>query len=265
MNMASYTINNRLDFLRYNNKSVKRDKKIKEIKIKGIHVFLIVFLFTLIASGIFFFGKFIMTWEKLNINTFTLENSENIDQKLLGKVLNGFRGNILGVNLGEMRRSLMGISQVKDVSISRILPSKIKISFIKRMPILQFEINGKWSIIDEEGIILDRGYNIEKGLIVVKGVSKDHIRDLIPYLSELNSVKNIVDFVSIKRPFGILLKLKNKNITVFPGKSGFKKKIGYFFKLKNMDVLKHLRVTSIDMRFEDRIYLEYEKKDVLNG
>ncbi len=262
--MATYTLDNKLDFLRHNNRSVKRDKKIKEIKIKGIHIFLIIFLFSSIATGVFFFAKFIMTWEKLNINTFILENSEKINPIAINKILKTYRGNILAVDLGKMRQDLMKINQIKDVSINRILPSGIKISFLKRKPILQFEINGRWCIIDDEGIILERGYEVEKGLLRVREVSKDNIKSLIPYINELNSIKHLIDYVSIKKPYGILLKLRERNITVFPGISDFNKKIGYYLKLKKRDILKRLKVKSIDMRFENRIYLEYDK-ETANG
>jgi len=266
MKMATYTIkNNKLGFLRNNNKIVKRDRKIREIKIKGLHIFFIILLFSVIASGIYYFGKFIMTWEKLNVDTYILENSENIDQKEIKEIIVKYKGNILGLNLTKMKSELLKIIKVKDVRIKRILPSGIKISFVKRKPVLQFEYKGKWSIIDEEGIILESVKGIDNNLPVVKGVSKRSIKNLIPYLDELNSVKKIVEYISIRKPFGILLKLKEGNITVYPGEKNFKKKIGYFFKLKEEKVLKYLRIKSIDMRFDDRIYLEYDKKDLFSG
>jgi cell division septal protein FtsQ len=266
MRTTTYTINNnKFDFLRNNNKIIKRDKKIREIKLKGIHIFLIIITFALIATGIFYFGKFIMTWERLNIDKYILENSEGIAQHEIESILLRYKGNILGVNLSKMRKELISIVKVKDVSIKRILPSGIKIYFIKRKPVLRFEYKGKWNIIDDEGIILNRDKTTVKGLPIVRGVSKEEINTLIPYLNEINSIKDKVEYVSIKKPFGILLKLKYGNITVFPGVKDFRKKIGYFFKLKKKRILKFMKITSIDMRFDDRIYLEYEKEDILNG
>ena len=265
MNMATYSINNNLEFLRHNNRSVKRDKKIKAIKLKGVHIFLIIFLFMTIAAGIFFLGRFIMSWEKLNVKSFTLVNCERINEAAIRKILYRYKGNILAIDLGRLREELLTINQVKDVAISRMLPSGIKLVFTKRIPILQFEFKGKWSIIDDEGIIIERGKRVEKNLITVKGVSKENIKKFIPYLDELNSIKKLVDYVSYRKPFGVLLRLKQSGITVFPGEQEFRKKISYFIKLKERDVLKDLKITSIDMRFQNRIYLEYEKTDVING
>jgi cell division septal protein FtsQ len=266
MNMATYSLNNnKLEFLRHNNKVIKRNRKIKEIRLKGVHIILIIMIFSLIAVGIFYFGKFIMTWKKLNINTYILENSSHINQNQIKDILMQYRGNILGANLGKMRGELMDIGQVKDVSINRLLPSSIKISFTKRIPILQFKFNKKWSIIDKEGVILDCGKDIDNNLLIVRGVSKNNIEELIPYVDEFKSIKDKIEYISIKKPFGILLKLKGDNIKVFPGVKDFKKKIGYFFKLRKKEVLKYMKIISIDMRFEDRIYFEYVKEDVKNG
>ena len=251
------------DFLRrQNNRIVQKQKKLKSIKLKGIHLLLILALLSLIAFAIYKTGQFVLTWEKLNVKSFRLTRCSKTTLKEAKKILSRYSGNILTLSLQDLRTQLVSVPEVKEVSISRILPSTIEINFFLRKPVFQVEmkVNGKYNIIDKEGVILFKNVKKRKRLITVKNIESSQQEKIIPYLPQLNTIKKNIDYLSWKEPYGILLKLKGISETFYPGEIDFAEKINYYLKLRKKLSLKKSRrkIKNVDLRFKDRFYLEYE-------
>ena len=88
------------DFLRrQNNRIVQKQKKLTSIKLKGIHLLLILALLSLIAFAIYKTGQFVLTWEKLNVKSFRLTRCSKTTLKEAKKILNRYSGNILTLSL----------------------------------------------------------------------------------------------------------------------------------------------------------------------
>lgn len=249
------------DFLRkQNNKIIKKQKKLKSIKLKGIHLLFILTLFSFIAFAIYKTGRFILTWEKLNIKSFKLSNIPGLKLKEVKNILKRSNGNILTLSLNDLRSQLVNIPEVKDASISRILPSTIEIRFLLRKPVFQIEVKGKYIIIDKEGVALYRNVENRENLITIKNIEISQQEKIIPYLSQLNSIKDHIDHVSFKEPYGILLKLKGIDETFYPGEVCITEKINYYLKLRKKLSLDKNKIMNVDLRFEDRFYLEYKEE-----
>ena len=251
------------DFLRrQNNRIVQKQKKLTSINLKGIHLLLILALLSLIAFAIYKTGQFVLTWEKLNVKSYRLTRCSKTTLKEAKKILNRYSGNILTLSLQDLRTQLVGVPEVKEVSISRILPSTIEINFLLRKSVFQVEmkVNGKYNIIDKEGVILFKNVKKRKRLITVKNIESSQQEKIIPYLPQLNTIKKNIDYLSWKEPYGILLKLKGISETFYPGEIDFAEKINYYLKLRKKLSLKKSRrkIKNVDLRFKDRFYLEYE-------
>ena len=251
------------DFLRrQNNRIVQKQKKLTSIKLKGIHLLLILALLSLIAFAIYKTGQFVLTWEKLNVKSYRLTRCSKTTLKEAKKILNRYSGNILTLSLQDLRTQLVSVPEVKEVSISRILPSTIEINFLLRKSVFQVEmkVNGKYNIIDKEGVILFKNVKKRKRLITVKNIESSQQEKIIPYLPQLNTIKKSIDYLSWKEPYGILLKLKGISETFYPGEIDFAEKINYYLKLRKKLSLKKSRrkIKNVDLRFKDRFYLEYE-------
>lgn len=262
--VASIGLKGETEFLRrYNNKTLNRKKKIKTIKFKGIHLFFIIVLLFFIGFSALKASQFILSWEKLNVKSFKLVNSSKIEFKNLEKILKNYNGNILMVNFTDLRRELLKFKIVKDVSLTRILPSTIVIKFLLREPIFQFKSRGEYNIIDRNGIVLYRKSEKQNGLITIKDLKKEEFEKIYSYLSELTEIRDSVDYISFVKPYGVKLKLKRINEIFYPGEKDYIRKINYFLRLKKIIPLKKNKIKYVDLRFKDRVYFEYDE-EVIN-
>lgn len=249
------------DFLRrYNNKVLNREKRITSIKIKGLHIFFIFVLLGAIGFVAYKAGKFILTWEKLNIKSFKLINVPKFESKKVENILKNYEGNILSLDLKGLRKELMTLKQVKDVSLSRKLLSTIEIRFVLRRPVFQVMINNMFNLIDDEGEILHSTKKKREGLITIKNIKLGELEKVVPYLPKLNRIKDSIDFISFKMPYGVLIKLKGIREVFYPGDSNFVDKINYYLRLRKTQLIRNHRIKCVDLRFKDRFYLEFEKE-----
>lgn len=247
------------DYLRrQNNRLIHKQKKLRTIKLRGVHLLFILTLISFIAFAIYKTGQFVLTWEKLDIRSYKITNCPDSKLKEVRTILGRYHGNILSLGLDDLRAELAGIPEVKDVAVSRSLPSTVHIGFIMRTPVFQVEVDGKYNIIDREGIVLYREVEKREGLITVKNIEFSRRDKILPYFSQLESIREYIEYVSYKEPYGIRLKLRRIDETFYPGEIDFDGKIDYYLKLRKKLSLDKNKIVNVDLRFKDRFYLEYE-------
>lgn len=257
--MAGVALRGETEFLRkLNNKAINKQKKIRSIRIKGLHMFFIFFLLVTAAFAAYKIGMFVLTWEKLNIKTFALIDKPPVEIEKLESILTQYQGNILILDFEDLRERLLTLKVVKDVSLSRRLPSTIEIKFILRKPVFQVAINGKYNIIDNEGVVLYTSNKSRNDLITIRDIKMTELETIARYLPELSRIKDSLRCVSLKRPYGIALKLKGKKEIFYPGEKDFADKIATYLKLRERPLLEKYNITCVDLRFKDRFYFEYE-------
>ncbi len=253
------------DYLRrQNNLMIRKQKKLRTIKIKGIHLLFILTVLSFIAFTIFKTAEFILTWEKLGVKYFQVTGCSGPVCIQANKVLDRHKGNnILTLSLDALRAELAGIPEIKDVSVSRNLPSTVSVQLILREPVFQVEMpwEGEYSVIDKEGVVLYRRAEKKDELITVKDTPANQVQKILPYLSRLRDIKDYIEYVGFREPYGLLLKLNQVNEIFYPGEIDFAEKIDYYLKLRNKLNLDENIIISVDLRFEDRFYLEYEEQE----
>lgn len=260
--IAKTAINSETDFLRKRyNQQVHKQKRIRTIQVKGFHVFLMLLLVAAAAFAAYTAGSFLLTWEKLNVKTYVLLNKPTYNATRAQQVIKRFRGNILTISFNDMRRELLEIKEVKDVYLSRKLPSTIEVKFLLRKPVFQVAIKGKYNIIDMEGVVLYKSPKNRPELIQIRDVNTGELELLAPYLEELSRIRDSIDYISLVKPYGVSLKLKGKKEIFYPGENNYVYKINYYLKLKKRPLLRNYDVKSVDLRFKDRFYFEYETHD----
>jgi cell division septal protein FtsQ len=246
------------EFLRRKNNSIiSKEKRKRAIRLTGLHLFLIFSVLIAIALLVFKMGEAVLTWDKLRVKEFVLHDKPLYRTEELKNVLRRFNVNILTLDFSDVRNELLKFSEVKDVSLSRKLPSTVEIRFILRKPVFQVAINGKFNIIDTEGVILNTGNVLSDDLIRIQDIDGD-VNSLVPYLPELSDIKTSIDYVSYKMPYGIALKLKGRKELFYPGDNDFARKISSYIRWKSLPELKNYDITKVDLRFKDRFYFEYE-------
>ena len=249
------------DFLRrQNNQILSRQKRIKTLKVKGLHVFIVLVVFVVTGFAAFKAGKFFLTWEKLNIKSFKLINGPMYESEKLRGILKTHNGNIMSLNLNHLRKDLLKLNEIKDVSISRRLPSTLEIRFELRKPVFQIYNQGSYKVIDNDGVVLFQSKQKHKELITIKEVNLEKLDLLIPFFSEISQLRGSLDYVTYREPYGVILKLRNIPEFYYPGEMRYVQKINYFLKLRANPVLKANKIINVDLRFNNRIYLEYEEE-----
>lgn len=243
---------------RKNNQAINQEKRKRTIRVKGLHIALIFLMLIITAFFSYRLITFVMTWEKLKVKTFVLKSKPVFRGKELENILRQYNVNILTINFENLRNKLLTLKEVEDVSLNRKLPSTVEITFLLRKPVFQLAINGKYNIMDAEGILLNINNERDKNLIEIKNVATTDVARLSSYIEELNGIKSALDYVSYAEPYGIALKLKNEKELFYPGETNFAKKIGHYMKLKTHPELKSYCITTVDLRFDDRLYFEYE-------
>ncbi len=256
-------------FRRHNNSLLSKQKKIKFIKLKGFHLVLILVIFVIAGFAAYQAGEFIMTWEKFKVKSFKLVNSPGLETKELKKILTRYSTNIFSLNIAELKKELLTLREVKDAALSRKLPSTIEIRFFLREPVFQVlksrKGGGKYDLVDKEGVVLCTSAARQKNLVTIKSDRQDDWKKILPCLDELDRLRNVIDYVGVKEPYGIALKLKGLREIFYPGESDFAYKINYYLKLKRLPLLRKYRVRQVDLRFDDRFYLEYENDEEVNS
>jgi cell division septal protein FtsQ len=257
--MARTAVSGETDFLRKrNNRLLNKQKRIRSIQVKGFHIFLIFSLCLAAAFAAYKIGHFLLTWEKLNVRTFVLINKPTYHVPELEKMLKQYHGNILTLSFSDLREKLLKFKEVKDVYLSRNLPSTIEIKFLLRKPVFEVAFNNKYNIIDMEGVVLYTSKKSNRELIRIRNVETSELETLAPYLPELSRIKDSIDYITLKKPYGVTLKLKGKKEIFYPGENNFAYKINYYLKLRKRALLRKYNIKCVDLRFEDRFYFEYE-------
>jgi len=264
MTGAQTVLGGEAEFLRrHNSQILRKQKRIRTIQVRGLHIFLIFLLVSTAAFAAYKIGAFVLSWEKLDIKTFVLIDKPVFRSNELESMLKRYRGNILTLRFSELREQLLNFKEVKDVSISRKLPSTIEIRFDLRKPVFQAAINNKYNILDSEGVILYTGDKSSSGLINIWNIEKSELEELNPYLPELSRIKDFLDYVTLEKPYGVSLKLKGRDEIFYPGETDFAYKINLYLKLSRHPLLENYTIKSVDLRFKDRFYFEYQT-EVIN-
>jgi cell division septal protein FtsQ len=251
-----------VDFLRrHNNRVLSRQKRIKSIKIKGAHLVLVFFLLVLTALATYSLAKFLLTWDRLNIGSYQLINSPNYRSAQLERILKKYDGNILSLNFGELRKELLDLKEVKDVAISRKLPSTVEIRFHLRKPVFQKKDSRGYQILDDEGVVLSESKRASGKLITMKNISRKNQDKLYPLLKELKSVSYPIEYIGYNRTYGVQLKLSGMEEIFYPGEMDYARKIGQYMKLRKKLKQRYSSIRKVDLRFNDRFYFEFDGEE----
>jgi cell division septal protein FtsQ len=255
---------------RRKNVNPKRKKIKRKIRLKLIHILFILFLFL----GIFFLIQrlylFLISWNKLNVKTIEIycqkpEVTEDIKDFLRDKEL----GNILLLNIDQLKWKIASHRWIKDVHVRKIFPSSIRIGIEERIPAAILKTDSLY-IIDKQGVLL-REINSNDDirlpvLIDSKGFKKDFqekiqlawecLEDLSPEERKKIAMLDMSEFNNVS------LKFNNSSTWFVFGNDRFSEKL-QFYKKANLEKFGPLE--KVDLRFKDRLYIKPLKKQSKMG
>lgn len=128
----------------------------KKIRLKQRHI---IIAFLLLAGFFYGFSRlylFLITWERLNIDEVEIVcQREETTRDFRSYFENKRLGNLLLLNIRDMRESLAGHTWVEDVHIRKVFPSTVRIEAVERTPVAILE-KGGYYLIDKDGVLLQK-------------------------------------------------------------------------------------------------------------
>ena len=244
-------------FRKSNNLTLTREKKIHSIQMRTVHILLLLFLTLLVGFTVYKTAVFVLECDALQVHSFRLRQQPVFEKERVRGILNHSTGNILALDLGELRAQLLRLPEIKDVAISRILPDIIEIGFTLRQPLFYLEKNGVFQLLDAGGLVLGEQRTMPVGLIPIRGGDVLALTQIAAAAQELLPLHNKIEYVAYHEPYGIELKLLTGPEVFYPGASGFIKKIDRYYRIKPHLVLNSSMIRYVDLRIAGRIYFEY--------
>lgn len=247
-------------FRRNNNRLLTRQKRIRIIKLRTFHLVVILAALSLAGFTAYHAGHFFMNWEKLQVKYFQVDGNFKAGNQELDRLFSRYRVNILGLDLDDLKKDILKFREIKDVSLSRKLPDTIEVKLFMREPIFQVIALDHIDVIDREGRIIYEIRTPDKELITLQDVRIDDIPRCLEHLKELKQIRSAIEYVGFKQPYGLVLKLKELPEIFYPGERDFAHKINRYLKLKQDRLLKKYNIQYVDLRFDDRLYFEYQEE-----
>lgn len=238
-------------------------KKIhKKIKLKRSHIAIAFVLLVGFFFGFSRFYLFLITWEKLNIDEVEIVCQKDEIQKDLQRYFEKkYLGNILLLNIRDLREFLVTHTWIEDVHVRKIFPSTLRIEAIERIPSAILE-KGGYYLIDKDGTLLQKislGDGIDLPMLIdANRFQKDYDRKLALAWGCLNSLedadRNRIRVLDLTEYENVSLLLKDSETWLKVGNSHFKEKFKSFF--QNMALFRtYGPLEYIDFRYEGRFVL----------
>jgi cell division septal protein FtsQ len=239
-------------------------KKIhRKIKLKSRHI---LFAFLLLLGFFYGFSRlylFLISWERLNIEEVEIIcRKENIRRDLHNYLATKYMGNILLLNIDDLRQRLATHPWIEDIHIRKIFPSTIRIETKERIPIALLEKDG-YFLIDKEGVLLQKIKSEDWPdlpiLIDTARFRKDFDRKLALAWACLESlgdpVRKKIEVMDLSEYENVSLRFRNGGTWLKLGNSHFDEKYRAFS--KNMALFESYGpLEHIDFRYEGRFVLQ---------
>ncbi|MDY0297576.1 MAG: hypothetical protein RB296_09695 [Acidobacteriota bacterium] len=246
-------------FRRVNNRTLTRQKRIRIIQVRGLHMILMLIVLGMGAMLAWRSAHFLFTWKRLEVQSFHLVNPPHFERERVHEMVKRYRGNILALDFQSLRRELLQLREVRSVSLTRRLPSTVEVGFELRTPVFQFDRNGQYSIIDRDGVVLQQSRLPLKGLITVRQVEETDLPRLTPYLAELERVRDQVEYVGMDSFHRVVMKWRELPELVYPPPANLVQRLrDYTQWKKRLKLVRDIRY--VDLRFENRFYFAYRQE-----
>lgn len=244
-------------FRNNNNLTLTREKKIRSIQMRTVHVLVLLSLTLLVGFTIYKAAVFLLECDTLQVRSFRLHQQPVFEKERVWGILKRSGGNILTLNLGELRAQLLRLPEIGDVAISRVLPDTVEINFTLRQPLFYMDKNDVFQLFNANGLVLGEQRTKPTNLIPIRGNEKSVLTQIAALAQELLPLRNKIEYVAFHEPYGIELKLLADPEVFYPGDNDFIKKINRYYKIKPHLFLKGSRISYVDLRIDGRIYFAY--------
>ena len=215
----------------------------------------------------------------LRVDRILVRGNERLSQGEVLAVLNGLRGqSLLTTDLDRWRRRLLSSPWVRDAALRRSLPSTVDVVISERQPIGIGRINSEMYLVDERGVIIDQygpqyadlDLPIIDGLTVAAeadpkpGSVPDSLTDepraelaarVMASLGARPLVARRLSQVDVADLHNAAVILNGDGTVIHLGDEQFLARLQSYLDLSSTLRERVADIDSVDLRFEDRIYV----------
>jgi len=208
----------------------------------------------------------------LRVDRITVRGNERLSRDDVLAVLTGLRGeSLVWTNLESWRRRLLASPWVRDAALRRSLPSTVDIVIAERQPIGVGRLNGEMYLVDESGIVIDQfgPQYADLDLPIIDGLSAspsdsdsmtDHARaDLAARLIEAvrskPEIARRLSQIDVADLHNAAVILTGDRAVIHLGDERFLPRLQSYLELSSALRDRVPEIDSVDLRFEDRIYV----------
>jgi cell division protein FtsQ len=208
----------------------------------------------------------------LEIDRITVRGNERLSREDVLALLAGLRGeSLVWTNLESWRRRLLASPWVRDAALRRSLPSTVEIMIAERQPIGVGRLNGEMYLVDDSGIVIDQfgPQYADLDLPIIDGLSAspsdsdsmtDHARaDLaarvIDALRSKPQIARRLSQIDVADLHNVAVILTGDPAVIHLGEEQFLPRLQSYLELSTALRGRVPDIDSVDLRFEDRIYV----------
>ena len=208
----------------------------------------------------------------LLVDNIVVHGNERLTDGEVMKVLAGLRGeSLMWTDLEAWRDRLMGSPWIRDAALRRLLPSTVEIVVTERTPVGIGRIDGELYLIDESGVIIDEygPHFADFDLPIVDGLPTgtggvgsvtDEARaalaaQVIAAVKAKPQISNRLSQVDVSDVHNAAVILTGDSARIQLGEDRFLVRLQSYLDLAATLRERVAEIDSVDLRFDDRIYV----------
>ncbi|HEV3054568.1 MAG TPA: FtsQ-type POTRA domain-containing protein [Solirubrobacteraceae bacterium] len=207
----------------------------------------------------------------LRIDHIVVRGNQRLSSGEVLAVLNGLRGeNIVRADLTAWRRRLLSSPWVRDAALRRSLPSTVEVMVSERAPIGIGRIKGELYLVDDRGVVIDEygpqyadvdlpiidGLNVSPDARTAADGSRAELASrVVAALWPQPSVARRLSQIDVTDLHNAAVILSGDPAVIYVGEDRFLQRLQSYIDLSASLRLQVHDIDSVDLRFDDRIYV----------
>jgi cell division septal protein FtsQ len=208
----------------------------------------------------------------LRVDRITVRGNGRLSRDDVLALLTGLRGeSLVWTSLESWRRRLLASPWVRDAALRRSLPSTVDIVIAERQPIGVGRLNGEMYLVDESGIVIDRfgPQYADLDLPIIDGLSapagnSDSMTDppradlaarVIDAMRPRPEIARRLSQIDVADLHNAAVILTGDRAVIHLGDERFLPRLQSYLELSSALRDRVPEIDSVDLRFEDRIYV----------
>jgi cell division protein FtsQ len=225
-----------------------------------------------LAYGLFRTTVIVAHAHVLQVDRIVVHGNERLSKGEVLAVMSGLRGeSLLWTDLDRWRKRLLASAWVQDAALRRSLPSTIDIVISERQPVGIGRINGDTFLIDERGVIIDQygPQYADLDLPIVDGLSAapsetgtltdaaraDLAVRVIGALKSKPTIAKRLSQIDVTDVHNATVILSGDTAAIHLGEDQFLPRLDSYLQMASALREQVPDIDSVDLRFDDRIYV----------